>query len=197
MPGKTGTGRQGIRAYESDSGVVQVDTPGIQYEMLVERALRGVLREALRLVLDTGLPEGHHFYITFRTTHSDVILPPRLKAQYPEEMTIVLQHQFWNLHVEEALFSVELSFQSKLERLVIPFEAVTGFADPHAQFGLQFQGGLAADADLYDEDQFDDEDFADSDQDERLSDTQANGDVAASVEDSDNKVVALDAFRRK
>ncbi|GAB3120513.1 ClpXP protease specificity-enhancing factor SspB [Novispirillum itersonii subsp. nipponicum] len=177
---------------------MQVDTPGIQYEMLVERALRGVLRDALRLVVASGLPGQHHFYITFRTTHADVAIPPRLRAQYPEEMTIVLQHQYWNLEVHEDWFSVELSFQGKAERLVVPFEAVTGFADPHAQFGLQFQGGLAADADLYDDDDFDDaEDFSDSpslfeadNADEVVKDRNA-------ADASDSKVVTLDAFRRK
>lgn len=175
-----------------------MDTPGIQYEMLVERALRGVLRDALRLVMTSGFPGQHHFYITFRTTHADVLIPPRLKAQYPEEMTIVLQHQFWNLEVHEDWFSVELSFQGKAERLVIPFEAVTGFADPHAQFGLQFQGGLAADADLYDDEDFDEsDDFPDS---SPLFDAD-NADGAEKgikpAEASDSKVVTLDAFRRK
>ncbi|WP_019644619.1 SspB family protein [Novispirillum itersonii] len=175
-----------------------MDTPGIQYEMLVERALRGVLRDALRLVLTSGLPGQHHFYITFRTTHAGVAIPPRLKAQYPEEMTIVLQHQFWNLEVHEDWFAVELSFQNKAERLVVPFEAVTGFADPHAQFGLQFQGGLAADADLYDDEDFeDDEAFSDS---ASLFDAD-NGDDAGkgkeTADTSDSKVVTLDAFRRK
>jgi uncharacterized protein len=109
------------------------------YAAMVETALRGVVREALGRVARNGLRGDHHFYLTFRTAAPGVQLPDYLREKFPDEMTIVLQHQFWQLTVEEAAFSVGLSFQSKVERLTIPFAALTGFADPSVQFGLQFQ----------------------------------------------------------
>jgi hypothetical protein len=112
----------------------------IDYEALVERALRGVLRQALQHAESKGLPGDHHFYITFRTDYPGAIVPDRLKASYPQEMTIVLQHQFWGLEVGDMAFSVTLSFANQLERLTVPFAAVTGFADPAVKFGLQFEG---------------------------------------------------------
>lgn len=112
----------------------------IDYEALVERALRGVLRQALNHAESKGLPAEHHFYITFRTDFPGAIVPDRLKASYPQEMTIVLQHQFWGLEVGDNAFSVTLSFANQLERLTVPFASVTGFADPAVKFGLQFEG---------------------------------------------------------
>jgi hypothetical protein len=106
---------------------------------MVEAALRGVVREALARTA----AKGHHFYITFRTHFPGLALPDHLTQQYPEEMTIVLEHQFWDLDVLEHSFSVTLSFQNKPERLVIPFDAITAFADPAVKFGLQFQGSPA------------------------------------------------------
>lgn len=107
---------------------------------MVEAALRGVVREALARTAAKGLPGAHHFYITFRTHFPGLALPDYLSQQYPEEMTVVLEHQFWDLEVSEQCFSVTLSFQNKPERLVIPFDAITAFADPAVKFGLQFQG---------------------------------------------------------
>ena len=112
----------------------------IDYEALVERALRGVLRQALHHAESKGLPGDHHFYITFRTDYPGAIVPDRLKASYPQEMTIVLQHQFWGLEIGDNAFSVTLSFANQLERLTVPFASVTGFADPAVKFGLQFEG---------------------------------------------------------
>jgi hypothetical protein len=112
----------------------------IDYEAMVERALRGVLRQALHHAESKGLPGEHHFYITFRTDYPGAVVPPRLKASYPQEMTIVLQHQFWGLEIGDTSFSVTLSFANQLERLTVPFAAVTGFADPAVKFGLQFEG---------------------------------------------------------
>src|SRR5579875_4128807 len=106
---------------------------------MVERALRGVVREALARTAASGLPGTHHFYITFQTKHPGTKLPETLASQYPEDMTIVLEHQFWDLEVEEDRFSVTLSFQTKPERLTVPFEAITVFTDPSVKFGLQFQ----------------------------------------------------------
>jgi hypothetical protein len=111
----------------------------LRYEAMVEAALRDVVRRSLALTAERGLPGTHHFYITFRTDRPDVQVPDQLKAQYPKEMTIVLQHQFWGLEVERDLFRVTLSFNSRQERLVIPFLAVTAFADPSCKFGLQFE----------------------------------------------------------
>jgi uncharacterized protein len=110
-----------------------------QYEKMVETALRGVAREALARAARDGLRGGHHFYISFHTGAPGVIMPPQLLAKYPEEMTIVLQHQFWGLEVGEHAFSVTLTFFSRMERLTIPFAAITTFADPSVKFGLQFQ----------------------------------------------------------
>ncbi len=110
-----------------------------QYENMVEDALRGVAREALKRAARDGLRGGHHFYITFRTGAAGVELPPQLLAKFPEEMTIVLQHQFWGLDIGDHAFSVTLSFSNRMERLTIPFAAITTFADPSVKFGLQFQ----------------------------------------------------------
>ena len=113
----------------------------LRYDKMVETALRGVVREALARAAASGLPGGHHFYITFRTRYPGAKLSDTLLQQYPEEMTIVLEHQFWDLDVEEDHFAVTLSFQGRTERLGIPWEAVTAFTDPSVKFGLQFQPG--------------------------------------------------------
>ena len=118
------------------------------YPKMVESALRGVMREALARTARQGLPGDHHFYIGFRTGAPGVILPKHLLTKYPEEMTIVLQHQFRALEVSEDAFSVNLSFQSRSERLRIPFAAVTTFADPSVNFGLQFEVPAALPAEV-------------------------------------------------
>ncbi len=114
----------------------------LRYDKMVEDALRQVLRQSLQFVVEhDSLPGDHHFDITFRTDHPDVVMPGYLRKRYPDEMTIVLQHQFWDLEVAEEYFSVSLSFSSKPELLVIPFAAVAAFADPSVRFGLQFETG--------------------------------------------------------
>lgn len=110
----------------------------LQYDVMVENALRGVVRQALEQVAQNGLPGEHHFYITFRTDHPDARISDRLREQYPREMTIVLQYQFWDLSVGETSFSVTLSFNNRSEFLDVPFDAVIAFADPSVRFGLQF-----------------------------------------------------------
>jgi uncharacterized protein len=110
----------------------------IRYDLLTQDALRGVIRGVLSLVQRSGLPGQHHLYIAFDTGAEGVSVSKRLKDQYPEEMTIVLQYQFWDLQVTNDRFEVKLSFGSLPERLVVPFEAVKAFYDPSAQFGLQF-----------------------------------------------------------
>ena len=107
------------------------------YDDWVQDALRGVLRQALETLAASQEPGEHHFYINFQTTHSGVSVPGFLRAQYPEEVTIVLQHQFEDLYVEESGFEVTLSFSGQRHRLVVPFTAVTSFADPSVNFGLQ------------------------------------------------------------
>ena len=109
-----------------------------QYEKMVERALRGVVRDALQRAAREGLRSAHHFYIGFATQMPGVVIPDHLRAKYPDEMAIVLQHQFWDLDVTDHGFSVTLSFQKQLERLVIPFAAVRSFADPSVNFALEF-----------------------------------------------------------
>jgi uncharacterized protein len=110
----------------------------IRYDVLTQDALRGVVREVLTQVQRQGLPGEHHLYIAFDTGADGVSVSKRLKEQYPEEMTIVLQYQFWDLIVTNERFEVKLSFSNVPERLVVPFTAVKAFYDPSAQFGLQF-----------------------------------------------------------
>ncbi|WP_114942960.1 SspB family protein [Microvirga calopogonii] len=109
----------------------------IRYDLLVQDALKGVVRKVLIDSKD-GLPGEHHFYISFQTDFPGVRLSNRLREKYPQEMTIVLQHQFWDLNVTEHTFEVGLSFSGIPERLLIPFDALTGFFDPSVQFGLKF-----------------------------------------------------------
>ena len=113
------------------------------YDRMMERAVRGVVREALAIAASRGLPGAHHFYVTFRTQAPGVAIPDHLVARYPDEMTVVLEHQFWDLEVAEDGFSVTLNFQNKPARLTVPFTAITTFADPSVQFGLQFKQGNA------------------------------------------------------
>jgi uncharacterized protein len=112
--------------------------PTLRYDKMVEKALRSVVRDALAVTAERGLPGAHHFYITFRTDHAGVDIPDFLRAQYPHEMTIVLEHQFWGLEVDDQRFSVTLSFHSQAQRLVVPLSAITAFADPSVKFGLEF-----------------------------------------------------------
>src|SRR6516162_62470 len=114
-------------------------TDHIRYDVLARDALRGVLRRVLSDAAAHGLPGEHHFFITFVSSADGVKLSPRLFAQYPEEMTIILQHQFWDLVVTEDRFEVGLSFGGIPERLVVPFAAIKSFFDPSVQFGLQFE----------------------------------------------------------
>lgn len=159
-----------------------------RYDKMVERALRGVVREALARTAASGLPGTHHFYITFQTKHPGTKIPESLSSQYPEDMTIVLEHQFWDLEIEEDHFAVTLSFQSRPERLVIPFEAITAFTDPSCKFGLQFQAnesGAAAGN-------------AGADTTAKAAKTDAKKEPAADkAPPKTGEVVALDAFRKK
>jgi uncharacterized protein len=111
----------------------------IRYDILAQQALRGVVRTVLMDVAKKGLPGEHHFKITFATTAPGVRLSDRMRGQYPETMTIVLQHQFWDLTIDDDGFEVGLSFGGIPERIAVPFEAVTAFLDPAVQFGFQFE----------------------------------------------------------
>jgi uncharacterized protein len=123
-------------------------TDYIRYDILAQAALRGVVRTVLADAAKKGLPGEHHFKITFNTNAPGVRLSDRMRARYPQDMTIVLQHQFWDLSVSETIFEVGLSFGGVTERVAVPFDAVTAFFDPAVQFGFQFEtieGAAAAD----------------------------------------------------
>jgi hypothetical protein len=162
---------------------------GLRYDKMVEEALRGVVRESLTLAAQHGLPGDHHFYITFRTHLPGVAVPDYARVRHPDEMTIVIQHQYWDLDVDETGFSVTLSFSGKSERLVIPFSAITGFADPSAKFGLQFQGIPGLD---------DEDEDLDEDEEPFVASPAAPGTgTVPGPDDGDGKVVTLDRFRKK
>ena len=156
----------------------------IRYDILTQEALRGVVRKVLAEVAKTGLPGEHHFFISFLTRAPGVRVSQRLLDQYPNDMTIVLQNQFWDLKVGETGFEVGLSFDDKPEILIVPFTAIKGFFDPSVQFGLQLTGAAALPTD---------DEVADATQ-------PANGEPApapAPTEAPGEKVVSLDAFRKK
>lgn len=116
----------------------------IDYPGLIDSAMRNVVREALHHVDKFGLPGDHHFFISFQTEYPGVQISPQLKSRYPEEITIVIQHQFWDLKITDKQFSIMLSFNNIPEKLVVPFDALTAFADPSIKFGLQFHGKRAS-----------------------------------------------------
>ena len=164
----------------------------IGYDVLVENGLRSVIREALRRVAADGWPGTHHAYITFRTDAPGVDVPDSLRTRYPDELTIVLQHQFWDLEVEDDRFAVTLSFSKVGHRLVVPFSALTGYADPSVKFGLQFGASPGGDekaaspkADGAGSRAKEDEPAPEADED------------AAAPEAGGEKVVALEQFRKK
>ncbi len=161
----------------------------MNYQAMVERAMKGVVREALLKVSEDGLPGDHHLYITFRTQDEGVEITDRLISQYPEEMTIVLQYQFWGLEISDDAFEITLSFSGTNERLYIPFDAVVGFADPSVNFGLQFKSTEADLAGVGPDDLQDIEEIDDSDAPPQSEDS--------SGEQKTGEVVALDAFRKK
>lgn len=156
----------------------------IRYDILTQEALRGVVRKVLAEVARTGLPGEHHFFISFITKASGVRISQRLLEQYPDDMTIVLQNQFWDLKVGESGFEVGLSFDDKPEALFIPFTAIKGFFDPSVQFGLQLTGAVA---------QPTDDESAEAAEPARLEPAEP----PAASEAPGEKVVSLDAFRKK
>jgi uncharacterized protein len=157
----------------------------LPYDAWAEEALRGVAVRALQFAAEQGVPGAHHFYVSFRTDHPGVVIPTRLLAQYPEEMTIVLQHQFWDLKVDEAAgrFSVGLSFGGVASTLVIPFAALTAFADPHVQFGLRFRAAPV--------------EAANAEAPELEEEPEAEADSPPPSDPGEPQVVSLDAFRKR
>lgn len=150
----------------------------LPYETWVEDALRGVVRKALAYTVENGLIAPHHFYITFSTDAPGVELPDWLHAQYPEAMTIVLQHQFWDLQVNEDAFSVSLRFHGRAALLRVPFDSIQAFGDPGVNFGLQLHALPGQTGDDTD---------------------QASNEAAAAqpAPSTPAEVIALDTFRKK
>lgn len=167
----------------------------LRYDIWIEEALRGVIRRSLTTVEELGLPDDHHFYITFKTDHPDVNIADWLRTEYPDEMTIVLQHQFDDLGVGEDGFTVRLRFGGRPERLDVPFEAITSFADPSVSFGLQLKS-LDQDEEDGDYDELTPEELG---LEPSANSSLANGDPSDSKDDDKKtgEVIALDAFRKK
>ena len=159
----------------------------LRYDRMVERALRSVVRESLAQVAADGLPGDHHFYLTFATKYPGVMLPDYLKSQYPQEMTIVIQYQYYDLTVDDESFSVTLSFNNKQERLSIPLGAISTFADPSVNFALQFQTLPTQDRGGGDDE---------TDQPPTDKDASPEGEGDGDGDGGDN-VVTLDSFRKK
>ncbi|TVR83399.1 MAG: hypothetical protein EA405_04530 [Rhodospirillales bacterium] len=153
-------------------------TDALPYEHWIDEALRVVIRRALAHMAEHGLPGTHHFYLTFRTDAEGVVLSPRLRAQHKEEMTVVIQHQFWDPVVDDEALSITLKFGGRKERLRMPFAALTAFADPSVNFGLQFRKPAS------------DEPTADEA-------SLPPPDAPAEADRGSGEVIALDTFRKK
>jgi hypothetical protein len=168
----------------------------MRYDLLAQEALRGVVRAALKRVKRQGFPGSHHFYIAFNTNFPGVEISERLHKKYDQEMTIVLQHQFWNLVVLEDQFSVELSFNDIPEKLTVPFAAIKGFFDPAVQFGLQF----ATDADAEAEEEEAEKPAAATASPKPAKPAKSatvKSEAAPDGQDAPQKIVSLDSFRKK
>lgn len=170
----------------------------MRYDLLAQDALRGVVRSALAQVAVSGLPGEHHLFIALDTRHREVQISDRLRQKYPEEITIVLQHQFWNLDVRETEFSVELTFDNVLEKLVVPYTAIKGFFDPAVQFGLQFETKVSPDTDVTEGEAAGELPPAQAAQ--KAGAESGGGKEAGPAKESESdgpKVVSLDQFRKK
>ncbi|MBN35102.1 MAG: hypothetical protein CMM46_10070 [Rhodospirillaceae bacterium] len=163
-------------------------TDSLDYDFLVDDALHTVMVRAIKLVEQEGLPGEHHFYITFRTDHPRARVGDDLKAKYPEEITVVMQHQFWDLVVDDHGFQIGLSFNQVPQLLYVPFAAVTAFVDPSVKFGLQFRPQTGTD----EEPETGALVASESDAPAQVQETDGETPDA----DSDN-IVALDTFRKK
>lgn len=177
----------------------------IRYDILAQEALRGVIRKVLVEVATTGLPGNHHFFITFLTGAPGVRISSRLKEKYPEQMTIVLQHQYWDMVVTDQLFEVGLSFGDIPEKLTIPFSAIRGFYDPSVNFELEFDVTVLQPISDNDEgDEVASIELLPSDEAESPHKGKSDKDSAGETEDGSTEtpktsadVVSLDAFRKK
>jgi len=180
----------------------------LRYDLMIEAALRDVVRETLTSVAKNGLPGEHHFYITFLTNFPGVEIPDYLRKQYPDEMTIVLQYQFFGLKLLDESFTVTLSFNNVKERLVIPLEAITTFADPSVNFALQFQSGQEDDEDESEEqdnvapessntDIKEGEPEKDKPKGKKAKDKEKDKDKDKDKEEKRGEVISLDMFRKK
>ncbi|MDI7863832.1 SspB family protein [Rhizobiaceae bacterium n13] len=164
----------------------------IRYDILAQDALRGVIRKVLAEVAATGrLPGDHHFFITFLTGAPGVRISQHLKSKYPEQMTIVVQHQFWDLKVTDTLFEIGLSFSDTPERLVIPFNAIRGFYDPSVNFELEF------DVPLSDEEEVDSAEITAYPVTAEAADSAVEEKTGGDDGKKPGSVVSLDAFRKK
>lgn len=172
--------------------------PAIDYDQMVQDALRGVVRDILKTVAKNGLEGEQHFFVAFDTNADGVEIPPHLKERYPDEMTIVIQHRYWGLKVDDDKFEIGLSFNQKPEHLTIPYAALVGFVDPSSHFALQFSQDIELEEDPFDLDD-DDETFdipmEDESQDTRPKST--NSDKGEQPSSGGDKVVSLDQFRKK
>jgi len=192
----------------------QPPASSLRYDLILEQALRGVVKQVLQEVVEHGLLGAHHFYITFRTRDSGVVISPWLQERHNPTMTIVLQNQFWDLAVAKDYFCVSLTFGGKMEKLQIPWQALTGFADPSVKFGLQFQ---ELDLEKSEKDHLPPSPIKDASQGETeliqlpVADKQKQNKAHQSDDKtpeppttdgkepgvSDNKVISLDRFRKK
>ena len=164
----------------------------LRYDLWIEEALRTVIRRSLQYAASDGLPGEHHFYITFRTDDDGVVIPDYLRAEHPEEMTIVLQHQFDDLQVDEETLTVMLRFNGNPKTLVVPLSSVTSFADPSVNFGLQ----LKMTALEGEEFEFDASDVTNMET--AVAGEPENTDSAPTDDnEKTGEVIALDAFRKK
>lgn len=165
-----------------------MESDPFEYDIWIEDALKSVIRKSLDYAAEYGLPGDHHFYLTYRTDIEGVELPSYLKAEHTEEMTIVLQHQFEELVVNEDAVWVTLRFKGKPERLRIPFDAMVSFADPSVNFGLQLKMSGGEEEELH-LDASAAQNFEPGDQDQDIGETAAS--------QVSGEVIALDAFRKK
>ena len=183
----------------------------IRYDILAQDALRGVVKTVLTEVARTGLPGEHHFYITFNTQAPGVRISPRLLEKYPDDMTIVLQHQFWDLQAHDQAIEIGLSFDGIPEKLYIPYTAIVTFIDPSVHFSLQFEIEMESDDDEFEaEVDFDEESvltvMAPREEDNEIVEADTPEDIMEETASEDDKsekpadgaeVVSLDAFRKK
>lgn len=169
---------------------------GFNYEEMVQTALRAVVQQALEQMAKFGVMGTHHFYVSFVTNHPGVVMPEYLYEEYPDEMTIVLQHEFWDLVVHNDRFEVTLCFNDLNEHLIIPLEAITSFVDPSVKFGLQFTPEYSeSDSDVADFSRVEQTSAAPEEKPKKKDKKKEKKDIKPSKDGSN--IVALDSFRKK